>query len=113
MRLRLQRDFQRVYAAKQYAADETLVINGCENHLPAGLTRLGLSVSRAVGNAAVRNRWKRWIREVFRLTYAELPAGFDFVVRPKRGASGGFAAIRASLPHLAQRVARRSRKTAP
>ncbi|MBM4005582.1 MAG: ribonuclease P protein component [Planctomycetes bacterium] len=112
-RVRLQRDFRRVYAAKHYAADDTLVINGCENQLPTGSTRLGLSVSRAVGNATIRNRWKRWIREAFRLAYGELPCGFDFVVRPKRGANGGFAAIRSSLPRLTQRVARRIRKAAP
>ncbi len=36
--------------------------------------RLGLSVGRKVGNAVVRGRFKRMIREVFRLRRADLPA---------------------------------------
>ena len=81
LRLRKQKDFDRVYRGKIYAADEVLVMNGCQNRLDC--SRLGLSVSRKVGNAVIRNRWKRLIREAFRTQRGELPTGFDFVVRPK------------------------------
>ena len=102
---RKEADFQRVYATRVYAADDVLVVNGCEN----GLThpRLGLSVSRKVGNAVVRNAWKRRIREAFRLSLAELPAGIDFVVRPQKEAALDFHAITRSLPELAARIARK------
>lgn len=43
-------------------------------------SRLGTTVSRKVGNAVVRNRWKRRLRELFRRNHASFPAGFDFVV---------------------------------
>ena len=57
-----------------------------------GLLRMGLTVSRKVGNAVVRNRVKRWLRESFR-RHASLmvaPAGgTDLVViaRPSAAAS--------------------------
>lgn len=43
-----------------------------------GPSRLGLTVSRKVGNAVVRNRVKRQLREIFRKTH--LPEGLDLVV---------------------------------
>jgi ribonuclease P protein component len=98
-------DFAAVYEADCYAADQVLVINGRFNAMAR--TRLGLSVSRQVGNSVVRHRWKRRIREAFRQEYGRLPVGVDLVVRPKRGAPLDFAAIRQSLPRLAQQVAQR------
>lgn len=104
-RIRKQAEFDRVYAARVYAADDCLVINACASGL--SYPRLGLSVSRKVGNAVVRNRWKRLIREAFRLSRESLPAGIDLVVRPQKGAEPDFKAISRSLPALAKKVARR------
>lgn len=42
--------------------------------------RLGLTVSRKVGNAVVRNKVKRRLREAFRNHKRELPAAIDLVV---------------------------------
>jgi ribonuclease P protein component len=44
------------------------------------VTRLGLSVSRKVGSAVVRNRVKRLLREAFRTSASALPPGLDLVV---------------------------------
>jgi len=47
------------------------------------LSRLGVTVSTRVGNAVVRNRVKRLVREIFRERRADLPATLDIVVIAK------------------------------
>ena len=107
-RVRKQADFDRVHRQQAYAADDILVLRGRHNGLEHA--RLGLSVSRKVGNAVVRNRWKRLIREAFRMSQAKIPSGMDFVVRPRKGAVANLAAIQASLPQLCQRLASLAKK---
>jgi ribonuclease P protein component len=52
---------------------------------PAPITRLGISVSRKVGNAVIRNRIKRWLREYFRTHRTTLATGTDLSVIAKPG----------------------------
>lgn len=108
VRLLRQPQFDRVYRGKAYAADDTLVINGVAGE--DQVTRLGLSVSRKVGNAVVRNKWKRTIRECFRLNRHDLPSGLDLVVRPRRGATCDYQAVEVSLLKLAAKIDRRLQK---
>ena len=109
-RLRTRADFDRVYQNDTYVVDRVLVIRGCRNGLSH--SRLGLSVSRKVGGAVVRNRWKRLVREAFRRSRSELPTGVDLVVRPRRGAQPDYAAITESLPKLARKLAKKLGETA-
>ena len=104
-RLRGKRAFARVFREGAHAADAVLVVLALPNDV--SWTRLGVSIPRRVGNAVTRNRWKRWIREAFRLSQHDLPSGLDLVVRPRKGAQGDAAQVRRSLPKLARIAARR------
>jgi ribonuclease P protein component len=107
-RLRTGADFERVYQARTTASDGVLLVFGLPNDGP--YTRLGLSVSRKVGQAVVRNRWKRLLREAFRLHKAELPAEFDFIVLPRRNEPPTLEEIAHSLVRLARDVERRVKR---
>lgn len=77
-RVRHKRDYDRVFEGKCSAAIFPLRVYARPNELPH--CRLGLIVSRRVGNSVVRNRVKRMLRESFRLLQHDLPAGYDLVV---------------------------------
>lgn len=59
---------------------------------PTGTPRLGLTVSRRVGGAVVRNRVKRRLREWFRQHRSGCPAGKDLVIIARPAAASISAA---------------------
>lgn len=109
IRLLKQGDFDRVHQANWFAADDVLVIKAVANDLKE--IRLGLSIGKKVGNAVVRNRWKRLIREAFRLHRNQLASGLDIVVRPRKGATCNYQSIISSLTNLVVKVERRIQKS--
>jgi ribonuclease P protein component len=107
-RLRSNADFQRVYDRRCSASDGLLLIFVVKNGLSH--PRLGLSVSRKIGGAVVRNRWKRLLREAFRLSRTELPEGLDIVAIPRPGAEPALRPLRDSLQRLAARASTKLRE---
>lgn len=81
-RLRRQKEFEAVYKKGTKKVGRFVIIYHLENEL--GYPRVGISVSKKVGKSAVRNRWKRLIREAFRLNRHLLPS-WDIVIVVKRG----------------------------
>jgi ribonuclease P protein component len=104
-RIRRSSDFRRCYLRRCSVADDVLIVYGCENDLP--FARLGLSVSRKVGGAVVRNRWKRVLREAFRLSRGELPRGVDLVIIPRPDVPAESARARETLLKLAALVSKK------
>lgn len=97
--------FRKAFERKKSVSDGSLIVYGVENGLD--YPRLGISASkRRVRKATDRNRVKRLIREAFRLSKADLPAGIDLVVVP-RGPALTSAQAHHAFPSLANSAARR------
>src|SRR5205085_3715482 len=103
-RMKAPAEFERAYARKRSASDGVLIVYACENGL--GHPRLGCSVSKKVGGAVVRNRYKRLFREAFRLSQHELPAGVDLILIPRPGPEPTIDAVKESLLKLARQAAK-------
>ena len=98
--LKKNRDFQQVYKRGTSKANRYLVMYVLPNqHMK---NRLGISVSKKVGNSVVRHRLTRLIRESYRLNEAEFENGLDIVVVARPQAKDRtYHEIESALMHLA------------
>ena len=97
--LKKNKDLQLVYKCGKSYANKYLVMYIKENN--TGKNRLGISVSKKVGNSIVRHRLTRLIRESYRLQEDRFRCGIDIVVIARIGAKGRtYKDIESALLHL-------------
>lgn len=97
--LKKNKDFRDVYRNGTSYANKYLVMYVLENQ--TGKNRLGISVSKKVGNSIVRHRLTRLIREGYRLQEDRFRCGLDIVVIARTGAKGkNYHEIESAMLHL-------------
>ena len=87
-RLAKRREFLRVYEEGRKLFARYVVLFYAANELP--FSRLGVTATRKIGKATIRNRMKRWTREVYRREREPLHLDsrpVDFVVNVKPNAA--------------------------
>lgn len=92
-------DFQNVYRNGKSYANRFLVVYILENHTERN--RLGISVSKKVGNSVIRHHLTRLIRESYRLHEDMFDSGLDIVVIARATArNNSYHEIESALMHL-------------
>lgn len=91
--------YQNVYRNGKSLANRYLVMYVLDNGMDK--TRIGISVSKKVGNSVVRHRLTRLIREVYRLNETKIVNGKDIVVVVRVNAKGiSYADMQSAFFHL-------------
>lgn len=87
-RLRSSRDFGRVRRRGRRVSGPTLALSYARQSAEVrGITRVGFSVSKRVGDAVVRNRVKRRLREIVRRCLPRVMPGWDLILTPTAAAA--------------------------
>ena len=94
-------EFREIYHSGKSYANKYLVMYVRKSESETG--RLGISVSKKVGNSVVRHRLARLIRESYRLNESKFHSGWDIVVVARQGAKGrNYFEINSAMLHLAK-----------
>jgi len=105
-RIRRRPEFQRVYDRGERFRVRLMTVIVLPTESP--VSRLGISATRKLGNAVVRNRAKRLLREVFRR--AQVPPALDIVVIPRPDLlDAEYDTLEAEFAYVLRRVGRRAR----
>lgn len=97
--LKKNKDFQYIYRKGKSYANKYLVMYVLENG--TSQNRLGISVSKKVGNSVVRHHLTRLVRESYRLNEEQFQSGYDLVVIVRPSAKEkSYHEIESALLHL-------------
>lgn len=97
--LKKNKDFQNVYKSGNSCANKYLIMYIIENQ--SGNNRLGISVSKKVGNSVVRHRVTRLIKESYRLNEQKFKTGYDIIIIARAAAKGkGYKEVSSAVLHL-------------
>lgn len=97
--LKKNKEFQAVYRSGKSLANKCLVMYIIPNEL--NKNRIGISVSKKVGNSVVRHHLARLIRESYRLSEEHFQCGYDIVIIARTGAKEkSYHEVESALIHL-------------
>jgi ribonuclease P protein component len=92
-------DFREIYRTGKSLANKYLIMYVKKNNFD--YNRVGISVSKKVGNSVIRHRVKRLIRECYRLSENSINSGLDIIVVARVNAKGrDYSDIESALLHL-------------
>ncbi|MCU9613485.1 ribonuclease P protein component [Caldibacillus lycopersici] len=99
-RVKKNEEFQAVFKKGQSVANRQFIIykllNSDQEHF-----RIGLSVSKKIGNAVTRNQVKRYIKQAFHELEKEISPLYDYIIIARKPAADmSFAEVKKSLQHV-------------
>lgn len=110
-RLKKNKEFQFVFQSGVSKANRQFVVYYTDRP-EKEFFRVGISVSKRVGNAVTRNRIKRYVRELIRFLEKDLSEGKDYVIIARKPtAEMDFHEMKSSLVHVLKRAGVLRRKS--
>lgn len=110
-RIKKNQEFQTVFKRGKSVANRQFVVYLLKQESADTHFRIGLSVSKKIGNAVCRNRVKRYIRQSFHELEGEVASSHDYIIIARNPAANmSFHEVKKSLTHVLK-LARVLRKT--
>jgi len=85
--IKLNKEFKSLYYRGGCQVSKRIVLYFRKNKNNNDINRLGLTVSKKIGNAVIRNRIRRLIKENYRLREDKLLSGYDLVFVARKSSS--------------------------
>jgi len=98
-RLRKNMEFKKVYKSGKNYWNRNLILYVKKSGLEE--SRIGVSITKKVGNAVTRNKLKRRIREIHRENLTSIKKGYDLIIIPKKNAVDlSFKELESAIRHI-------------
>ncbi|WP_226683782.1 ribonuclease P protein component [Sutcliffiella horikoshii] len=103
-RIKKNKEFQHVFQKGKSMANRQFVIYAVQK-ADQPVFRIGLSVSKKIGNAVTRNRIKRLVRQAVHEIKEQLPGGVDIVIIARKPAADmSLEEVKKSLQHVIRKL---------